>query len=155
MFSRINADDLTDSDVEEPMQVPNIKAYGSEIDGDVLMPLWQVPKANRENIVVAEVFSGKGVLADACRAIGMTALDFDLLQSPSHDMSVFGNVAVIKSQLLGNGVDYCHFAPPCNTYSAARFPKLRLLGRLRQPFPFLSYNFAGVPFTSVLGHFGA
>ena len=132
MASRINFDDLTDSDVEERMEILKPRALiDHHSGGDVLMPLWKIPR-HGDNIVVAEVFCGEGVLADACRSIGMTALQFDLLQSPLHDMSKSANVAAMKSDLLNNGVGYCHFAPPCNTYSAARFPKLRLLGCLWQ-----------------------
>ena len=75
---------------------------------------------------VAEVFSGVGVLSKACEELGLMSMQFDLLNNESHDMSKAANMELIKSMLLTNGVKYCHFAPPCNTFSAARFPKLRL-----------------------------
>ncbi len=107
---RIGHGDLTDSSE-------------SEGESETCHPA-KVPSPCRT--IVAEVFSGVGVLSKACEELGLTSMQFDLLNNESHDMSKAANMELIKSMLLTNGVKYCHFAPPCNTFSAARFPKLRL-----------------------------
>ena len=104
---------------------------------------------------VAEVFSGVGALSKACEEFGFKSMQFDLLNNESHDMSKATNMEFIKSVLLTNNVKYCHFAPPCNTFSAARFPKLRLpdckdlFGHSQAFCVFTNICFQGIPLTSV------
>ena len=85
-------------------------------------------------ITVAEVFSGSGVLSEACRKQGMENLRFDLQLSSEHDMSSESKAMKLQDQVLAANVSYCHFAPPCNTFSSACFPKLRSFGEIKNVF---------------------
>ena len=64
------------------------------------------------------------MLSQALKDAGIPCNEYDLTISPHHDMSSIR----IATKLMGEvrGARYAHFAPPCNSFSMARFPKLRL-----------------------------
>ncbi|CAL1167420.1 unnamed protein product, partial [Cladocopium goreaui] len=55
----------------------------------------------------------------------MRSFRFDILLDPSHDMSQKDCVVHILKLAKSLRCEYVHLAPPCNTYSAARYPKIR------------------------------
>lgn len=72
-----------------------------------------------------EVCAGVGNLTTALNVTGFKAVGLDMSIDLSHDLLNASFVDSIK-RLLGSGViRYMHIAPPCNTYSVARYPKLR------------------------------
>lgn len=141
------ASQLSDSDVEEPPVVrlktgwedsSKLSDSGSD-DGAELTLTWQEPDpvndvlaempglrvAGRDMPVrMAEVFAGCGALSKEMSRRGFVtkAVDF-LLGGPEHDMSNDGVCQTLGDEFLK--YTYVHFAPPCNTFSAARYPKLR------------------------------
>ncbi|CAK9104678.1 Uncharacterized protein SCF082_LOCUS48825, partial [Durusdinium trenchii] len=147
-YSRVTfltADDV--NDVEEPPVVrlktgwedsSKLSDSGSD-DGAELTLTWQEPDpvndvlaempglrvAGRDMPVrMAEVFAGCGALSKEMSRRGFVtkAVDF-LLGGPEHDMSNDGVCQTLGDEFLK--YTYVHFAPPCNTFSAARYPKLR------------------------------
>jgi hypothetical protein len=72
-----------------------------------------------------EIFSGSGTLSKALRLHGMSAKQYDLLDDDSYDMSQLKTVDAILRQAMEDQTDYVHLSPPCNTYSNARYPKIR------------------------------
>ena len=77
-----------------------------------------------------EIFSGSGVLAKCFKRHGFTVMTWDFVDDPAQDMSSLRAVHQLIEGLKpkGNraGPTYIHLAPPCNTFSTARFPKVRL-----------------------------
>lgn len=74
---------------------------------------------------VLEVFSGSGNLSRAIRKQHLTTEEVDLEQCSTHDMSSKAFVLSLKQKAVRQNVKYCHLAPPCNTYSQARYPRVR------------------------------
>lgn len=72
-----------------------------------------------------EVFAGSGQLSAALRAKGGAVDVIDLNRCESHDMSEPSTSTALLRKALLNHTAYSHFAPPCNTYSAAVWPPLR------------------------------
>ena len=73
--------------------------------------------------VVFEVFSGSGNLSHAMEGHGLKALRYDLLTG--HDMHSADFVNQLLQKVDSLQCKYMHLAPPCNTYSQARYPKIR------------------------------
>ena len=89
------------------------------------------PSAIEVKVVAMEVFSGCGALTAAINAHPeMFCKSFDILQGPG------GNILRAEVwQLLSDAVDtgyvnYIHLAPPCSTYSEARWPAIRSMGTM-------------------------
>ena len=78
-----------------------------------------------KTIDVLEVFSGSGNLSHAIRKQHLTTEEVDLEQCSTHDMSSKDFVMSLKQKAVSQKVQYCHLAPPCNTYSQARYPRVR------------------------------
>ena len=73
----------------------------------------------------AEFFAGSCNLTRALRDVGVACESYDLKLSRAHDFFNTDKVQLMLSEVLNHGITYAHFAPPCNSFSMARFPKLR------------------------------
>lgn len=74
----------------------------------------------------AEFFCGSARLSKALEATGFVMDKYDLaLGGAAHDLTSDTVVQHIMSKVATRDWDYVHFAPPCNTYSVARFPRIR------------------------------
>ena len=138
---------LSDSDVdaERPLKIPKMPdthdqgQLSDSDDGEIkliytptdpveacldIMPgLRDVPRDNP--LKMAEVFSGCGALADAMSHRGFPTWTVDFKTGgAAHDLSN-ADTAMSLAKDLGH-YQYIHFAPPCNTFSMARYPKLRI-----------------------------
>ena len=72
---------------------------------------------------VMEVFAGTGQLSKAMGKQGCVTEMVDLLHGAECDMST---PAVVEHHVQSSDtLKYAHFAPPCDTYSVARWPKIR------------------------------
>lgn len=71
-----------------------------------------------------ELFAGEHHLSTELANRGFTAYTMDILTG--HDLSSQKYVKYLQDDADKNTFDYVHFAPPCNTFSCARFPRLRL-----------------------------
>ena len=70
-----------------------------------------------------EVFAGSQHLSQALQAQGCSIQPFDIaIGGQPHDLSITANVDRLKDD---DTEDYSHYAPPCNTYSICRHPKIR------------------------------
>jgi hypothetical protein len=95
----------------------------SDVDSEATLPLPGAVTCQRRG---AEVFCGSAHLASALEAIGFKMDKYDLARGGvEHDLTSDTVVAYFMSRAAHHDWDYVHFAPPCNTYSAARFPKIR------------------------------
>jgi hypothetical protein len=72
-----------------------------------------------------EFFSGSGNLSRALRRRGFGTREIDLKHSVEHDLSSSECSFKLMEEVVSDEADYASFAPPCNTYSNARFPKIR------------------------------
>jgi hypothetical protein len=72
-----------------------------------------------------EFFSGSGNLSRALRRCGFETREIDLKHSVEHDLASSECSAKLTEEVVSDEADYASFAPPCNTYSNARFPKIR------------------------------
>ena len=73
-----------------------------------------------------ELFCGCGQLTTAINAFaGMRCWGKDIKCSPGHDIMREGEYKLICEAIDSNFLRYLHLAPPCNTFSMARYPKLR------------------------------
>ena len=72
-----------------------------------------------------EVFAGSGNLSAAVANRGMETMSWDLQDGPACDMSQDCVVQDLTDRAVLSGARYVHFAPPCNTYSTARWPRIR------------------------------
>lgn len=79
------------------------------------------PKASGARCL--ELFSGKGNLSRALRAVGMATQEFDVLRNAAENIT--DPTVVSKLQFDITEMDYIHFGIPCNSFSTARWPKLR------------------------------
>lgn len=73
-----------------------------------------------------EVFAGSGNLTAALEKKGLHCDKVDILLCDGHDMSKKQTVKELGAADDSITYKYVHLAPPCNTYSAARYPKIRL-----------------------------
>ena len=138
---------LSDSDLEaeRPLKIPKVpdtqdKGQLSDSDDgeiklvytptdpveaclDVMPGLRDVPRDNP--LKMAEVFAGCGALSHAMGHRGFPTWTVDFkIGGEAHDFSN-GDTAMKLAKDLGE-FQYIHFAPPCNTFSMARYPKLRI-----------------------------
>ena len=82
----------------------------------------QEPLCSKLNFLALEVFAGSGHLSEALRRVGCSVARIDIrIGGAAHDLSKGATVAAVKALRP----QYVHLAPCCNTYSAARYPKLR------------------------------
>jgi len=73
-------------------------------------------------VVAREVFAGSQNLTKALNSAGIPCLPFDIqLGGDLHDLAKEATV----QRLAADPVQYAHYAPPCNPYSIARWPKVR------------------------------
>jgi hypothetical protein len=79
---------------------------------------------------VMEVFAGSGNLSRSFARHGMQVRKVDLSMGEEFDMSDMGKV----EDIINSAIDckYVHFAPPCNSFSIARYPKIRPASHSRQ-----------------------
>ena len=97
-------------------------------DENVRFDMSRRPDDRPPHIRVAEVFSGSGRLSEALRRHGINTAEFDLKMSVAHDMSNYKKVTQLLLEWQNTQVQYLHFAPPCNSFSQARWPKIRCSG---------------------------
>lgn len=84
------------------------------------------------NLICGECFAGSMNLTSALCEAGLPTAAFDIrIGGETHDFSKRKNVEKMKEELYG--LEYVHMAPPCNTYSTARWPKLRRSPRPTSP----------------------
>jgi hypothetical protein len=75
-----------------------------------------------------EVFAGSKNLSLALVEHGIATDTVELKDgSAANDFTLPSTVASVISKIRGGRYDYVHLAPPCNTFSRARFPPLRFL----------------------------
>lgn len=72
-----------------------------------------------------EIFAGQGVLSSELGKVGFMANVVDLKDDPMDDMSQATTISALHSEAIVCNVRYAHFAPPCNTFSPARWPRIR------------------------------
>ena len=83
--------------------------------------------------VFVEIFSGVGRLTSAVQNVGVPGEAFDILDDPSFDMTDEGFLDKIQSYIRSGRLKYIHFGMPCETFSPARWPKLRIGDRYKSP----------------------
>ena len=112
-------DSLSDSDSEG--KTHSESKTPDSMDGfDPMDGVW----GQNPPIRMAEIFSGKGVLTEEFERRGFQAQPIDwCVGGILHDFS--NNEMVQNMKTRFEAYQYVHFAPPCNTFSNARFPKLR------------------------------
>ena len=75
-----------------------------------------------------EIFSGSGRLSAPLSGQGWATDQVELSWGGAeHDMSQEPVVQKLLHGIREQSWRYVHLAPPCNTYSAARYPKLRAM----------------------------
>ena len=75
-----------------------------------------------------EVFAGSCHLSDAFSKLGYQTFPIDVKISTQHDLKLGSHFVmdVISKLEAKTGLKpYIHFAPPCSTYSQARYPRIR------------------------------
>lgn len=72
-----------------------------------------------------EICSGQGNLTRALNDWGFNAVGVDMCLDINHDLLNESFLVSIKNRIASGSVCYVHIAPPCNTYSIARHPKIR------------------------------
>ncbi|CAE7226915.1 unnamed protein product [Symbiodinium microadriaticum] len=101
----------------------------SEVEPEVPARRPSTPKKPKPSggVCAAEFFAGSARLSSALTAVGVPCESFDLKLSTEHDFSNAGKVRSMLQKVVGSSssISYAHFAPPCNSYSIARWPKLR------------------------------
>ena len=120
-------------EVDEPFvkkdrgSVPRVQALSDDECGELMLPM-PVPPGRLRPFV--EVFAGSQHLSDAFKAAGRQVFPMDVKISMDHDMRGEGGAELLLAQLRQmtreSGLKpYVHFAPPCSTYSQARYPRIR------------------------------
>ena len=103
----------------------------SDDDQDELVPLVKpMPMSAGRKRPFVEVFAGSQHLSDTFHGNGHRVFPMDVKISIDHDMhGASGQVLLLRQLGLlerETGLKpYVHFAPPCNTYSQARYPRIR------------------------------
>lgn len=105
----------------------------------------QVPPAKRSrnggnNGKTMEVFAGSGNLSRALQEVGFATTMVDLRYKAEDDMSKVQTIRRLCEQVQSSGIKYVHMAPPCNTYSLARFPKIRPCAHCGLMMPMMSFD---------------
>ena len=112
------------------VMAPRVLAL-SDDDQDELVPLVKpMPMSAGRKRPFVEVFAGSQHLSDAFRGNGHRVFPMDVKISIDHDMhGASGQVLLLRQLGLlerETGLKpYVHFAPPCSTYSQARYPRIR------------------------------
>ena len=75
--------------------------------------------------VTMEVFSGSGNLSKALADQHFHTDQVDLAVDPAHDLSKRSVSEALARRAEQQSTFYTHLAPPCNSYSVARLPRLR------------------------------
>ena len=74
-----------------------------------------------------EIFAGSGILTAAInRYKGMKCWSKDIKRCALEDITKPNEWKLICCAIDTKFLDYIHLAPPCNQYSVARWPKLRI-----------------------------
>jgi hypothetical protein len=82
--------------------------------------------AASDGTTVLEVFSGNGNLSHALREEGLNTIMIDIDTGNSdNDMSNNDNVPALVDRAAASSAAYVHMAPPCNSFSSARYPRIR------------------------------
>ena len=106
----------------------DLSYFPSDNEGDLSDSAFQVepgPPALSEGTIL-EVFAGSGNLSKAFRKYGYSSVKIEInTWGRNHDMSSRQVVNRIIAMINDKAFEFCHFAPPCNTYSASRYPRLR------------------------------
>jgi hypothetical protein len=93
----------------------------------------------------AEVFSGSGKHSKSLARRGVDTFEIDIKHSADFDMSDAAKVTTLTNTLMiHDRRQYVHFAPPCNTYSSARHPRIRP-SDIHLWNPMGSYGFPWIP----------
>lgn len=79
----------------------------------------------KAGVRAVEVCCGAGELCAALNQRGVAAQGLDVSISPDHDLLGPELDREIRAGVVSGALKYLHFAIPCNTFSPARFPKLR------------------------------
>ena len=106
--------------VLEPVSVLSPRSRGSpRTQGQ--MPAGVPPRyvLQNEACVCIEIFAGTARLTKALRQQGLTTEPFDIAMG--HDMLRRELVLKLKDMIQHGSVKYVHFAPPCSSYSPARW----------------------------------
>ncbi len=107
---------LSDSDEPEPV----------EKSACVLVPKSKRLDAKGCKIKTLEVFAGKGNLSAALADLGAFAEKVDILiDKAAHDLSKPSVAKAMLKKLDDPQLRYVHLAPPCATFSCARYPPIR------------------------------
>ena len=85
--------------------------------------------------VTMEVFSGSGNLSTALAAQDFHTNSIDLAIDQAHDMSKTQVSDALAQHAERHSTFYTHMAPPCNSYSVARRPRLRTAMIIPPPLP--------------------
>ena len=106
-------DTLSDSEAEREGNVPQI--IGLPVDS-----------SRKKQINALEIFAGSGHLTSAInRYTGVKCWSKDIRRCALEDLTRPEEWEMICSAIDTHFLDYIHLAPPCNTYSTARWPKIR------------------------------
>lgn len=94
------------------------------------MPGQLAPVIAKQRRPFVEVFAGSCHLSQAFAAAGHATFAFDIKLDATHDLHSDQGIKLLMSKVQELekkfGVrPYLHWAPPCSTYSQARFPKIR------------------------------
>lgn len=116
-------DELSDSDHDgEDLTLVHTPVDPVEARLDIMPGLRDVGRDNP--LKMAEVFAGCGALSEAMSARGFPTWSIDYaIGGENHDFSSTPTALALANDL--RKYHYTHFAPPCNTFSMARYPKLR------------------------------
>ena len=69
---------------------------------------------------VADLFSGSGGVAEACRAEGCAAREWDVLHGPCGDLTRKDNLRGLRQNAKSGRVSAAMLGPPCSSFSTAR-----------------------------------
>ena len=117
LVTRHDFESLTDSEVEVQSEVPTRRPSTPKMN--------PMPEPRGGKVCAAEFFAGSARLSSALRAVGVPCASFDLKISTQHDFSNSRKVSSMLQKVRDDNISYAHFAPPCNSFSIARWPKLR------------------------------
>ena len=88
-------------------------------------PLQRGTLEGNEVVSTMEVFSGSGNLSNALGHQGFNASAIDIANDPEDDLANPSSVPALVEEVVHTNTRYAHLAPPCNTFSIARYPKIR------------------------------
>ena len=115
--------DTESNDGDEPAHLFASNAKTSTDSGDLSESEDDALASNAKTFL--EVFSGTGALSRAIGYHGFTTLTLDIENGDGEDMASADTLQRVKELVCDGNMGYCHVAPPCNTFSTARLPKLR------------------------------